>query len=244
MSWLLNAEPISTDTAQNARWLLGDSRIAIVAGSRTTTTTIVWCLYHLARDISHISQIRKEMQGFHQHDPMESRWQLNKATYLNAFIYETLRLHPPNASGVYRQSPNEGLQVGTRFIPGDTTLRIPFWSLMRCRCFYSLTCVVFSFSIAHKCFSRPDDFLPQRWTTEPQLVLRKDCFIPFSAGKYGCVGKNLALMNARAIIARVVMRFDVKFAPGEDGTTLWQDSRDLFTVHTGDLKLQFLANKT
>ena len=137
MGWLLKAEPMSTDTLQNDRWLLGDSRIAIAAGSITATTAIIWCLYHLARQTAHVTQIREELQKLCQHDQPGSRWQLNKASYLNAFITETMRLHPPNASGVYRQSPSEGLQIGARFIPGDTILRIPFWSLMRCRYCYA-----------------------------------------------------------------------------------------------------------
>lgn len=31
-------------------------------------------------------------------------------------------------------------------------------------------------------FARPDEFLPERWTTEPELVIDSSAFIPFNSG--------------------------------------------------------------
>jgi cytochrome P450 len=31
-------------------------------------------------------------------------------------------------------------------------------------------------------FARPDEFLPERWTTEPDLVIDPSAFIPFNSG--------------------------------------------------------------
>ena len=58
-------------------------------------------------------------------------------------------------------------------------------------------------------------------------------------GAYSCVGKNLALMELRTVIALIVNEFDVALAPGEDGTDLLENSRDFFTVALGKLKLVF-----
>ena len=69
--------------------------------------------------------------------------------------------------------------------------------------------------------------------------MRQDAWIPFSNGKYRCVGKQLAMMNIKIIIARLVMRFDVVFAPGEDGKTLLECSKDYFTIGCADLMLEF-----
>jgi len=59
------------------------------------------------------------------------------------------------------------------------------------------------------------------------------------AGPYGCVGKQLALMELRNVIARIVTEFDVRFAPREDGTALLEKSTDTFTIALAPLMLIF-----
>ena len=54
-----------------------------------------------------------------------------------------------------------------------------------------------------------------------------------------CIGKNLALMELRIVTALLVSRFDIRFAPGEDGTALFRDMKDAFTAAPGDLRLVF-----
>ena len=39
--------------------------------------------------------------------------------------------------------------------------------------------------------------------------------------------------------ALLVSRFDIMFAPGEDGTALFRDMKDAFTAAPGDLRLVF-----
>lgn len=60
---------------------------------------------------------------------------------------------------------------------------------------------------------------------------------------YSCVGKNLAMMEIKTVIAKLVTRFDVQFAPGEDGKKLLEESLDVFVTDLGDLFLQFSDRK-
>jgi len=57
----------------------------------------------------------------------------------------------------------------------------------------------------------------------------------------GCIGKPLALMELRCVIAKLLVAFDFEFAPGEDGTELIQKGRDHFTMEPGPLNLVFKA---
>ena len=61
------------------------------------------------------------------------------------------------------------------------------------------------------------------------------------SGRYGCIGKNLALMELRTVCALLVSKFDASFAPGEDGTRLLEKSEDYFTIGLESLMLQFKA---
>jgi hypothetical protein len=46
-------------------------------------------------------------------------------------------------------------------------------------------------------------------------------------------------MELRNVIARIATEFDVRFAPGEDGTALLEKSLDTFTMALAPLQLVF-----
>lgn len=60
-----------------------------------------------------------------------------------------------------------------------------------------------------------------------------------NAGVYGCIGKPLAMLELRTVIAKLIFNFDVELAPGEDGHNLLYKSRDHFTMGLAPLKLRF-----
>ena len=85
----------------------------------------------------------------------------------------------------------------------------------------------------------PAEFIPERWTSQPELILQRDAWIPFHIGTHGCVGKQLALMVLRLSIANLVRRFDIAFGPDENGERLLKDSKDHFNWSLAPLNLQF-----
>ena len=59
-------------------------------------------------------------------------------------------------------------------------------------------------------------------------------------GRYGCVGKNLALMELRLVTAVLVEAFDITFPPDSDlGAKLLRTTQDHFTIVPGKLNLIF-----
>ena len=128
-SWLLQAEPMSKDPFINRMWATGDSRLIIVAGSDTTAATLTHVFYHLAREPAHVDILRKELQQVSSYTNLD----LKDLPHLNGVINEALRLHPPVPSGVQRQTPPEGLQIGRNFIPGNTLVTVPSAVIGRCK---------------------------------------------------------------------------------------------------------------
>jgi cytochrome P450 len=93
------------------------------------------------------------------------------------------------------------------------------------------------------CFKHSTEFIPERWGDKPELIHNKAAFAPFSSGVYSCVGKQLALMELRSVVARTVTQFNIGFAPGEDGTNLLTKTRDVFTLDLAPLNLVFTERK-
>jgi cytochrome P450 len=68
--------------------------------------------------------------------------------------------------------------------------------------------------------------------------------VPFGSGAYACIGKQLALMELRLTIAKLVSKFDVSFPPGETGRALMEESKDWFTWGVADLNLVFRRRRS
>lgn len=223
MSWLLEADPMSTDPHENHMWLVGDSRLIIVAGSDTTASTLTHIFYHIAREPSNGEKLRQELASLRREDGSFDTKDLGNADHLNGMINEALRLHPPVPSGLSRQTPPEGLMIGNTEVPGDTIVSVQLFTVGR----------------SEKAWERPLDFVPERWYSKPDMIRNRNAYAPFSIGRYGCIGKNLALMELRTVTAQLMTKFDFSFAPGEDGSKLLNECEDYFTLGLADLNLQF-----
>lgn len=108
--------------------LQGDSRLIIVAGSDTTAATLVFLFHWLARDKGLVEKLRQEIEKCRDKDGL-SHQKLVDAELLNGCIYEALRLNPPVPSGIFRKTPKEGVFIGEKFVPGNTTIQMP-WFVM------------------------------------------------------------------------------------------------------------------
>jgi cytochrome P450 len=91
-----------------------------------------------------------------------------------------------------------------------------------------------------RCFSPYSDaFWPDRWLPERDreklpfnetFILDHAAYIPFSYGPASCVGKNLALLEMRAVICYVVQKFGFKVKEGFR-IDAWEDGiGDFFVV--------------
>lgn len=113
---------------------------------------------------------------------------LQRLPHLNGVVNEILRLHPAVPTGGLRETPPGGAVVCGRYVPGNTVICAPRYTLGRRKCFhdYELLSVKCGNSlirsIVESCFERPADFVPERWYSAPDMVKNKNAFAPFSLG--------------------------------------------------------------
>ena len=63
-------------------------------------------------------------------------------------------------------------------------------------------------------WSRPFDFVPERWETEePHYLKSAFCYMPFGGGARMCVGSSFAMTEAKIIVVMVLQQFNVTLVP-------------------------------
>jgi cytochrome P450 family 628 len=152
MSHLFAAGDFFDDPATEKLLLTGDARLLIVAGSDTTAATLTYSCYHFAKDKSLVTKLRGELEEHNiRNDENFNVLGLTPLEYLNGFINEVLRLHPPVAGktcrspmrsrstnkfptgGVYRMTPKDGVTINGHFIPTGTVILTPQYTIHRCK---------------------------------------------------------------------------------------------------------------
>lgn len=210
-----------------------DVGLIVIAGSETTRLTLTTLLYNLVCHPHAFHKLQEEVdtlmqhKGFPEAETVENA-ELAKLEYLQACIDESLRFINPNPSGLQRQTPPEGLWVGDRWIPGEVNVRTANNLIMR----------------DPRAFVLPDEFIPERWTTRrDELVIDASVHMPFSAGRFSCPGKQLALMSLRRAMSLICYQYDVAFAPGQRAEDFTAGLLDHFTLGVPKLDLVFTPRK-
>ena len=113
---------------------MGDASLIVVAGSDTTAATLTCLFYHFATHPEVYKTLQKEADEFFAAEVTSGDFDtgaLGKLRYLQACIDESLRLFPPVMSGLQRQTPPQGVQIGEQFIPGNVIIMTPTYTMCR-----------------------------------------------------------------------------------------------------------------
>ncbi|KAI0412150.1 cytochrome P450 [Xylaria grammica] len=228
MGYLLKHFNGQIPTGLDRALLEGDSQLIIVAGSDTTSTTLATIFRYLAQYPHHVGLLRAEIDPLQTSELGEYAYtDLSPLKHLNGVINEALRLFPPVPSILPRLTPPEGLDIGGTFIPGNTTVSCPQFVIGR----------------SSQSYASPDEFIPERWYSQPELIRDESGFAPFSAGNYNCIGRSLALLNIRAVIARIVANYDIRSTPVENLTAYDDGMKEHFTLVPPKLNLSFVKRR-
>jgi cytochrome P450 len=164
----------------------------LIAGHDTSTALLSWVLYLLSQHPDIQTQAQDEVDAIAGRDALTSPL-LNQLTYLDSAIKETLRLYPP-------------IHVGNRLVVED--VEISGYELkagMR---------VMASIYLSHRderFWDAPQAFRPERFARDAERP-PNFAYIPFGCGPRVCIGATFAQYEAKAVLARILQRFDLKSA--------------------------------
>jgi cytochrome P450 len=183
----------------------------MIAGRDTIGTTLPWVLYNLAQNSRVVSIIRDELSPIASRkaaatgagdmvvfEPEETR----PLVYMKAVLYESLRLYPPGPIERKTVVADDVMPSGHEVHAGDT-LFISLHAMGRMEGVWGKDCL---------------EYNPDRWLSEDGLKLRyvpSHKFLAFNSGPRMCLGKDIALMQMKTVVAALVWNFDVEVAQGQ-----------------------------
>ncbi|KAK0459244.1 cytochrome P450 [Desarmillaria tabescens] len=174
--------------------------LAIQAGTNGISSALTFSFFYLAMNMDVQHRLQEELkQVFRDREILDSR-ALQDLPYLNAVVMESMRLGAPLGS-FYRLVPKGGASIEGEYFRQDTIIGIPAWGQMVSE---------------DNFYPEPFAFLPQRWLPDglgEGSRLNKGAMMTFSHGPFGCIGKQLAHLEMRLVLSKILLRHTLELPP-------------------------------
>jgi len=199
---MLNAKRDAGDSGvMTETTVVSSAVIFLFAGFDTTTSTVCLILHALAMHTEHQKTLREQLQELKKEDGKLQYQDVMENKYLDAFVNETMRMHPPGHA-IEHQCTKDYQFPGTDVVikKGDFAV-IP----------------AYSFHYDPEFFSEPEVFNPDRFLPENKASIKYGTFLPFGIGPRMCIAQRFALMTTKLTIAQLVLNFDISYPEGHPG---------------------------
>lgn len=176
---------------ENMNSLLSD---LFVAGSDTTTNTLNWTIFYLAKDLAKQRRLQNEIDTVIGQDREPSLQDKPDLPYLEAIVQEVHRISALGYLGVPRITGKD-TQLGGYDIPKGTRIFTHIYHIMHDKDYWT----------------NPDEFMPERFLDKNGKFQMDERSIPFGIGKRQCLGKTLAQNELFLFIAGLFQTFNFNF---------------------------------
>lgn len=212
--------------------LLANASMLVLAGSDTTASLLSGAMYWLFRTPRVMDKLVAEVTTtFEKESDITALSVANKLPFLNACLEEALRRYPPVPSLLARVTVDDDTVIsGVHVVKGvlvSVHQSASYWT--------------------ERNFARAREFIPERWlpeAKEPASEFYHDnraVLQPFATGPRNCVGRNLAYVEMRLVITRLVWNFRFELCPE---SMRWHDQRSFLLWAKHPLMCRVLARET
>ncbi len=164
----------------------------LFAGHDTTTSTVSFMFYELARNPHIAARLRAEQDAlFPGALPTAAQLASGELTELELVLDETLRKYPPAWVGPRRSIRPFEFQGHT--VPGRAFVNYCSWAS------HHLPDV----------YEKPEEFRPERFAPEARAALPKGAYVPFGGGSRTCIGMRFGQLEVRTIATLILSRFSL-----------------------------------
>ena len=205
------SEPSERDKAGFFEFLLSSGKLTkddllatvidvLFAGVDTTSNTMQWVLYMMAKNPDKQDILRQEVLSVLGDTTLATPTTLAQMPYLKAWVRETLRLYPVLCAIPRR--PAEDIVLSGYLIPAGKT-QVEF--------------LIHVMGRDEKLFEDAEAFRPERWLRKkdaiPTDTAEAFSSIPFGFGTRMCLGRRIAELELHLLLARIVQQFEISYPP-------------------------------
>ncbi|AQL43779.1 cytochrome P450 [Halorientalis sp. IM1011] len=189
LSILLRARGRGEQTDEQIR---DEMMTMLLAGHDTTALTLTYTWYLLSEHPEVERRVHDELDAV-LGDGRPTMADVRELEYTTWTIEEAMRLYPP----VYTmfRSPTRPIEIDGYTVPAGTSIMLPQWAVHR----------------SEEYWEDPETFDPERFSPERRTDRPRFAYFPFGGGPRHCIGKHLAMLEARSILATVADRYRLEF---------------------------------
>ncbi|KAF3777048.1 Cytochrome P450 734A1 [Nymphaea thermarum] len=167
------------------------------AGKQTTSNMLTWTTVLLAMHPDWQEAARAEVLQHCGSRAVPTKDSIHKLKTINMILNESLRLYPPAVAAI-RRAKSDAMLGGYR-IPAGTELLIPILAVHHDPRLWG---------------NDATEFNPGRFADGVARAAKHPmAFLPFGLGPRTCVGQNLALLQAKIVLAVILQRFSFRLSP-------------------------------
>ncbi|KAI9307943.1 cytochrome P450 [Cunninghamella echinulata] len=194
LTLMLEAEErgeIKTDNDQ----LRSNLALFFLAGHETTSNSMSFCLYHLARNKDIQEKARQEVlkiMGDEPKDVLPTTDDIRQFEYIDMILKENLRKNSP-AGMLQGRKALKDFELNGKLIPKDTIVIV------------DINSIHYNPDIWHN----PDEFNPERFAVGGEHEQHDGgAWLPFSSGSRQCIGLRFSLAEQRTFLAMLLRKFE------------------------------------
>jgi cytochrome P450 len=202
LSMLIEATDAEDGSRLSDREVRDQVMTLLFAGHDTSTSTISFLLYELARHPGALAKLLDEQDRV-LGDRMPTTAELMSAEalpQLEMVLDETLRLYPPAWVGPRRAV--ETFEFGGHEVPAGAYVNYSSWASHR----------------LPDVWPAPEAFVPERFAPAAKALLPKGAYIPFGGGSRTCIGMRFGQLEIKTIVTLLLQRFRLELVPGRTMT--------------------------
>ncbi|KAK3687124.1 hypothetical protein LTR37_019117 [Vermiconidia calcicola] len=204
-----------TEMDENAVTSMATSNI--FAGSDTTALSTRAIIYYLLKNPGAKNKLINEIDVLKRQGKLSDPVKLSEADgmfYLQAVMYEALRLHPAVGMSLPRVVPEGGCEIAGKYIPAGSVVGANPWVIHRDK-------EVFGEDV--------DSFRPERWLKEDNGDMHR-FFFAFGSGARMCLGRNISWMEMSKLIPTLFMHYNLELS---DQAAVWKMNCWWFVMQHG-----------
>ncbi len=170
------------------------------AGHDTSTSTLTFMLYELARHPEALSRLQEEQDRVLGDEAPTVEKLEREMPYLDMVLDEVLRLYPPAWIGPRRAVRD--FEFGGYSVPRGAYVNYCSWASHR----------------IPEVFPDPEAFIPERFTRERKAALPRGAYVPFGGGSRICIGKRFGQTEVKLVATMLLRQLRVDALPGRTMT--------------------------